>query len=71
MIVSYKNLSISGPPSGRYVLVRDLIDILRARSILLQEQGMDVSVGNEAINLLRGSYSEIQSILQRLTDEHS
>lgn len=70
-MTSYKDLPIYGPPSGRHVLVSELVDILNSRSILLQQQGMDQSVGCEAINLIRGAHSEIQSILQRLTNEHS
>jgi hypothetical protein len=67
----YKRLIIDGPPTGRYVLITNLIDILEARAILLQEQGMDQSVGVEAISLLRGAHSEIKSILKRLTQhEH-
>jgi len=70
-MASYKELVVTGPPGARYVLIGDLIDILSQRAILLQKQGMEPGVGNEAMNLLRGSYSEIQAILQRLQNANS
>jgi hypothetical protein len=70
-MASYKDLIVNGPPTARYVLLSDLIDILSQRAILLQKQGMEPGFGNEAMNLLRGSYSEIQAILQRLQNENS
>jgi hypothetical protein len=70
-MAAYDGLILEGPPGARSVLVSHLVDILERRINLLAERGMDQSVGFESICLMRGSYSELQSILKRLTDEHA